>query len=99
VDVLNLTLIGWLFTLGSGFALALGSWIIITLHLSKESVRRHLISRVLDDLSAFNRWRATPPPRGILLLSLILFVFPLLAFCVAAILTLRGETALRVLVG
>jgi hypothetical protein len=139
VDLLNLSLMGWLFALGAGFALLLGSWIIVTMHLSNEGVRRHLIARVLDDsllfgiwilglaggigvllekswsrwvlelfcwtlmvlcvLSAFNRWRATPPPRGILLLSLILFVFPLLAICVAAILTLRGETALRVLVG
>ena len=50
-------------------------------------------------LSAFGRWRAAPPPRGLLLLSLALFIVPLLAVCVATILTLRGETALRVLAG
>lgn len=54
---------------------------------------------VLTFLSAYNRWRATPPPRGMLLISLILFLFPLIALSVATILTLRGETALRILVG
>ena len=54
---------------------------------------------VLTFLSAYNRWRATPPPRGMLLISLILFLFPLIALSVATILTLRGEAALRILVG
>jgi len=54
---------------------------------------------VLVFLSAFGRWRAAPHPRGLLLVSLALFIFPLLAVCVATILTLRGETALRVLSG
>ena len=139
MDVLNLTLMGWLFALGSGFALALGCWIIIAMHRSSEGVRRHLVARVLDDsvlfaiwilglaggigvllekswsrwvlelfcwalliligLSATQRWRAAPPPRGLLVLSLLLFLLPLMMICGAAILTLRGETALRVLVG
>jgi len=139
MDILNLTLVGWLFAVGSGLALGLGIWIILGLHSSGERVRGHLAERVLDDsllfgiwilgmaggigvllekpwsrwvlelfcwtlmilvfLSAFSRWRAAPAPRGLLLVSLALFIFPLLAVCVATILTLRGETALRVLAG
>ncbi|HUN69722.1 MAG TPA: hypothetical protein VMU46_13045 [Burkholderiales bacterium] len=139
MDELNLSLVGWLFAVGSGLALALGALIIIGLHRSGEQVRRHLAARVLDDsilfgiwilgiaggvgvllekswsrwvlelfcwtlmilalLSAFARWRAAPPPRGLLLLSLALFVLPLIAVCIATILTLRGETAMRVLAG
>src|SRR5512147_143217 len=137
MDFLNLTLVGWLFSVGSGLAIALGMWLIIGLHRSGEDVRKHLAERVIDDsllfgiwilgfaggvgvllekswsrwalelfcwvlivlvfLSAFSRWRAAPPPRGLLVLSLALFVVPLAALCGAAILTLRGETALRVL--
>ena len=139
MDVLNLALVGWLFSVGSGLALALGIWLIVGLHHSGEEVRKRLAERVLDDsllfgiwilglaggvgvlqekswsrwvlelffwvlvalvfLSAFNRWRAAPPPRGLLALSLALFVLPVVALCGAAILTLRGETALRVLAG
>lgn len=139
MDVLNLALVGWLYSVGSGIALGFGIWLIIGLHYSGEGVREHLAARVLDDsllfgiwilgmaggigvllekswsrwvlelfcwtlivlvlLSAFNRWRAAPPPRGLLLLSLALFVLPLAAICAATILTLRGETALRVLAG
>jgi hypothetical protein len=54
---------------------------------------------VLLFMSGFSRWRAAPPPRGLLLVSLALFIVPLLAVCIATILTLRGETALRVLAG
>lgn len=139
MDVLPLSLIGWLYAVGAGFALGVGMWIIVTLHLSGEGARRHLASRVLDDsllfgiwilgmaggigvllekswsrwvlelfcwvlvvlvlMSAYTRWRAAPPPRGLLLLSLALFVLPLALICAATILTLRGETALRVLSG
>jgi hypothetical protein len=139
VDVLNLTLVGWLFTVGAGFALGLGAWLIVGLPYSGEGARRHLAARVLDDsllfgiwilglaggigvllekswsrwvlelfcwtlmvllfLSAYSRWRAAPPPRLMLLVSLALFIVPLLAVCIATILTLRGETALRVLTG
>ena len=139
MDILNLSLVGWLFAVGAGFALGLGIWIIIGLHLSGEGVRRQLASRVLDDsllfgiwilgmaggigvllekswsrwvlelfcwtlivlifLSAYTRWRAAPPPRGLLLLSIALFLIPMVAICIATILTLRGETALRVLAG
>ncbi len=139
MDVLNLSLVGWLYTVGAGLALTMGMWIIVTLHLSGEGARRHLASRVLDDsllfgiwilgmaggigvlmekswsrwvlelfcwalvvlilMSAYTRWRAAPPPRGLLLLSLALFVVPLVLICAATILTLRGETAIRVLAG
>ncbi len=54
---------------------------------------------ILAFMSAYGRWRTMPPPRGLLLLSLALFLVPLLLLCGATILTLRGETALRVLVG
>jgi len=139
MDVLNLTLVGWLFTVGTGLAIGFGMWLIVGLHRSGEDVRKHLAERVLDDsllfgiwilgfaggvgvllekswsrwalelfcwvlivlasLSAFSRWRAAPPPRGLLALSLALFVVPVAAVCGATILTLRGETAMRVLTG
>ena len=139
MDLLNLSLIGWLFSIASGLALVLGGWLIVVIHLRDEAARKELAARVLDDtilfgvwilglaggigvlldkawsrpvlelfcwvlmvlvsLSAVSRWRAAPPPRGILALSLALFVLPVAAFCVATIVTLRGETALRVLSG
>ena len=52
---------------------------------------------VLTFMSAFSRWRSAAPPRGLMALSLALFVLPLVLVCAATILTLRGETALRVL--
>jgi len=54
---------------------------------------------VLVTLSAISRWRAAPRPRGLLAVSLALFVLPVAAVCIATIVTLRGETALRVLSG
>ncbi len=139
MDLLNLSLIGWLFTIGSALALVLGGWLIAAIHLRDEAARKELAARVLDDtvlfgvwilglaggigvlldkswsrpvlelfcwvlmvlvaLSAFSRWRAAPRPRGLLALSLVLFVVPIAVVCVATILTLRGETALRVLSG
>ena len=50
-------------------------------------------------LSAWSRWRAAPPPRVTLALSLALFLLPVVAVCAATILTLRSEAALRVLAG
>ncbi len=139
MDVLNLQIIGWLYTVGAAVALGVGVWLTIGLHYSGEDVRKHLAERVLDDsllfgiwimglaggigvllekswsrwllelfcwvlivlvfLPAFNRWRAAPPPRGLLALSLALFLLPIVAICAATIFTLRGETALRVLAG
>jgi len=54
---------------------------------------------VLVTLSAISRWRTAPRPRGLLAVSLALFVIPVAAVCIATIFTLRGETALRVLSG
>jgi hypothetical protein len=139
MDLVNLDLIGWLFSVGSGLALAFGIWLIVGIHLRDEMARKELAARVLDDsllfgiwilglaggigvlldkswsrvvlelfcwtlmvllfLSAWNRWRAAPPPRVMLALSLALFIVPVVAVCVATILTLRGETASRVLSG
>jgi len=50
--------------------------------------------------SAYARLRATAPgARGTLLLSVALFVLPILAVCGATIYTLRGEQAQRLLSG
>jgi len=54
---------------------------------------------ILSLLSGFSRWRTSPPPRGLLLVSLVLFIVPLIVFCLSTIATLRGETAVRVLTG
>jgi hypothetical protein len=54
---------------------------------------------VLLLMNAWSRWRAAPPPRQRFTLSLVLFVAPVLAFTGATILTLRSETALRLLAG
>lgn len=137
MDLLNLSLIGWLYSIASGLALILGGWLIAVIHLRDEAARKELAGRVVDDmtlfavwifglaggigvlfdkswsrpvlelfcwvlmilvaLSAFSRWRAAPRPRGMLALSLALFVLPIATVCVATIITLRGETALRVL--
>jgi hypothetical protein len=52
---------------------------------------------ILIVMSAMKRFRAVPPPRFMLGLSLAVFVAPVIAVCIATIMTLRGETALRVL--
>ena len=54
---------------------------------------------VLASLTAWQRYRATPPPHGTLAISLALFLVPLVAVCIATILTLRSETVLRTLAG
>jgi len=54
---------------------------------------------VLLLMSSWSWFRALPPPRNLRALQLALFVMPVLAFCIATILTLRGEGALRVLSG
>ena len=139
MDVLNLQLVGWLFAVGSGLALALGVWIVVALRYGGEGARKQLAARMAEDfflfviwllglaggigvlqekswsrwvlelfcwtliilslLSGISRWRAAPPPRGLLLVSLLLFIFPLIVFCLTTVATLRGETALRVLTG
>lgn len=139
MDLLNLSLIGWLFSIGSALALVLGAWLIAVIHVRDEIARKELAARVIDDmalfavwimglaggigvlldkswsrpvlelfcwvlmvlvaLSSFSRFRVAPRPRGMLALSLVLFALPIAVICVATILTLRGETALRVLSG
>ncbi len=54
---------------------------------------------VLLLLNAWTRWRTASPPRFGFSVSLVLFVVPVIAFTGATILTLRSETALRVLAG
>lgn len=139
MELLPIGLIGWIYALGSGLALTLGAWLIISIHLKHPEARKQLAARVLDDtllfgiwilglaggigvlydkawsravlelfcwvlmilvfLSSWQRWRVAPPPRGMLLLSLVLFVVPIVAFCIATILTLRSEGAMQRLVG
>jgi hypothetical protein len=139
VELLPLPLVGWLYTVVSAAALAVGAWIVIGVHLADEDARKQLAARVLDDSLLFGIWilglaggvgvllgkgwsrpvlelfcwalavllalacwqrlRAAPPPRGTLALSLALFLVPALAVCAATIVTLRSETALRVLSG
>ena len=139
MDLLDLDLIGWLFSVLSGLALALGSWLILGLHYSGQGGRKPLGKRLLEDgllfgiwllglaggigvllgkswsrpalelfcwtvmvlllMSCWSRLRLAPPPRAMLGLSMALFVMPVIALCVATILTLRSATALRVLAG
>ena len=54
---------------------------------------------VLMLMSCWSRLRAAPPPRNMRAIQLALFVLPVVAFCIATIVTLRGETAFRVLSG
>jgi hypothetical protein len=56
MDVLNLALVGWLFTAGCAIALGLGIWLIVGLHLNDEGARKHLAARVLDDSFLFGIW-------------------------------------------
>ena len=139
MNLLGLELIGWLFSIGSGIALALGIWLIAFMHYGGVGARKPLVKRVLEDallfgiwslglaggigvllgkawsrpalelfcwtlmvlmvLSCWSRLRMAPRPRAMLGLSMALFVLPVAAVCIATILTLRGETALRLLAG
>ena len=54
---------------------------------------------ILLAMSAMKRFREMPSPRLLPALSLAVFVAPVIAVCVATILTLRSETALRALAG
>jgi hypothetical protein len=84
----------WILGLAGGIGLLLGkSWSSRVLELFC------FVLIVLASLTAWQRYRATPPPRGMLVVSLVLFLVPLVAVCIATILTLRSETALRALAG
>lgn len=54
---------------------------------------------VLLLMSCWSRLRTAPAPRNMRALQLALFVMPVVAFCIATIVTLRSEAALRVLAG
>lgn len=138
MDLLSLPLIGWLFSVSSGIALALGM-LIIGLHFRRGEARAQIGNWLLGDVLLFAIWffglaggigvllgkswgrptleffcwvlmalllmscwtrlREAPPPRGMRAVSMALFVVPVYAVCIATILTLRGENALRVLSG
>ena len=139
MSLLDLELIGWLFSICSGIALAIGTWLIVALHYGGVGARKPLAKRVREDallfgiwslglaggigvlfgkswsrpvlelfcwtlmilllMSCWSRLRLAPPPRVILGLSMALFVTPIYAVCIATILTLRSEAALRLLGG
>ena len=139
MNLLDLELIGWLFSIASGIALVLGIWLIAFMHYGGVGARKPLVNRVLEDallfgiwslglgggigvllgkawsrpalevfcwtllllllLSCWSRLRLAPPPRAMLGLSMALLVLPVAALCIATILTLRSETALRLLAG
>jgi hypothetical protein len=138
MELLDLALIGWLFSVSSGIALALGV-LIIVLHYRRGNARGQIgkwlpgdlllfaiwslglaggIGVLLDKawsrpalelfcwtlmvlllMSCWSRLRAEPAGRGMRAVSMALFVVPILAVCFATILTLRSETAVRVLSG
>jgi hypothetical protein len=56
VELLPLPLVGWLYTLVSAAALAVGAWIVIGVHLAGEDARKRLAARVLDDSLLFGIW-------------------------------------------
>ena len=56
MDALPLPLIGWLYTLVCGSALAIGAWLVIGVHFSGEDARKQLASRVIDDAMLFGIW-------------------------------------------
>jgi hypothetical protein len=138
MDLLNLDLMGWLVSVVSGIALALGM-LIVGSHCAQVGFRAYAARRVLEDgvlfliwllglaggigllqgrawsrpalelfcwtlmvllvMSSWSHLRSTPPPRNMRALQLALFVMPVVVFCIAAIVTLRGENALRALSG
>jgi hypothetical protein len=84
----------WLLGLGGGIGVLVGKgW-------SRPALELFCwVLMILLAMSAMKRFRAMPRPRLIPGLSLVVFVAPVIVVCVATILTLRGETALRVLSG
>jgi len=138
MELLNLELIGWLISIVSGIALALGM-LIVGAHCARVGVREYVTKRVLEDAVLFIIWmmglaggigllqtkawsrpvvelfcwtlmvllvmsswsnlRAAPRPRNMRALQLALFVMPVVVFCIATIVTLRSETAFRLLSG
>jgi hypothetical protein len=135
MDVLPLEVIGWLYTVGCGSALLLGTWLTIGMQVSGGKAREQLAAHLLEDLVLFSIWllglaggvgvllgrswsrpalelfcwtlmillvisaakrfRAMPKPRLMLGLSLAAFIAPVVAVCIATILTLRSEAAVK----
>jgi hypothetical protein len=80
----------WLLGLAGGVGVLLGmAWSRPVLELFCWTLMIMLV------LSAARRLRAAPPPRLVLGLSLALFIAPVIAVCVATILTLRSEAAVK----
>ena len=138
MELLSLDWIGWIYSVISGFALALGI-LIMGLQYRNAEARARVRRRLFDDalllaiwllglvgglgvlhemswsrpvlqmfcwslmvllvMSSWSRIREAPPPRNMRALQLALFVMPVVVFCIATIVTLRSETALRVLSG
>lgn len=84
----------WFFGLAGGIGVLLGkSWSRPTL----EFFCWVLMALLL--MSCWSRLRQAPPPRGMRAVSMALFVTPVIAVCIATILTLRSQSAVRVLSG
>ncbi len=80
----------WLLGLAGGIGVLVGKgWSRPVLELFCWTVMILLV------VSAAKRFRAVPPPRVRLGLSLALFVAPVIAFCIATILTLRSDAAVK----
>jgi hypothetical protein len=139
MDLLDLQLVGWLYTVGCGAALLFGTWLTIGMQMAGEEAKRELAARLLEDLllysiwllglaggvgvllgkgwsrpalelfcwalmillsmSAAKRYLAAPPPRLVLGLSLAAFIAPVIALCIATILTLRSDAVVKQLSG
>ena len=56
MNLLDLELIGWLFSIGSGIALAIGAWIFVALHYGGAGTRKPLAKRVFEDALLFVIW-------------------------------------------
>ena len=137
MDLLDIELIGWLFCVGSGLALALGV-LIMSMHYVRQGTIRSSGQRMLEDAVLFAIWLLglaggagvlhgkawsrpalelfcwtlmilmlmscwsqlrIAPKRNMRAIQMALFVLPVVAVCIATILTLRSETALRLLSG
>lgn len=58
MELLSLTVIGWLSSVFCAGALAIGSWLVIGVHYSGEQARNQLAARVIDDSILFGIWIA-----------------------------------------
>ncbi len=58
MELLSLTVIGWLYAVFCAGALAIGSWLVIGVHYSGEPARNQLAARAIDDSILFGIWIA-----------------------------------------